>query len=161
MNTIDAVRLMVRHYPGGNSAVALFLGKSPNTLEKELRGEQSHKLGLVDACMISSRCIELNTPHCRAYVNAVAGECGGFVELEVRDNMRRQDVRSGVSMVVKEASDALAAVTVAMSDDKVSDNEMRSIERELSELVGQTQEVLRAARSVHASSKPASMRSVA
>jgi len=161
MNTTDAIRLMVRHFPGGNSAVALFLGKSPNTLEKELRGESSHKLGLVDACMISSRCIELNTPHCRAYVNAVAGECGGFVELLVRDDMGASDLRTDVSRLVKESSDSLSAITDALGDGAISDNEKKRIERELSELIDMVQRVQRDVRAVHSASKPAAMRSVA
>lgn len=111
MNTTDAIRLMVRHYPGGMAVIAMRLGKSPNTLEKELRGESSHKLGLVDACAISSMCIEDQTPHCRAYANAVAGECGGFVELEVRDDMRRQDLRIDLASMLKEASDTAASTS--------------------------------------------------
>jgi hypothetical protein len=161
MNSSDAIRLMVRHYPGGTAAVALFLAKSPNTLEKELRGESTHKLGLVDACIISSRCIELGTQHCRAYVNAVAAECGGFVQLQVRDDMPRQDLRVDLAMMLKEASDTISVITAALADDRLSDNERRAAEREIGEMLESIQRVQQGIRSVHAASKPKAVRSAA
>jgi hypothetical protein len=40
MNSLDALRKMVDHYPGGRAAVALRLGKTDEVLRKELSGAQ-------------------------------------------------------------------------------------------------------------------------
>ena len=55
MDLLDSLRRAVRHYPGGTDAVAARLGKSPSTLEKELRGAPQYKMGAVDAAEIAEQ----------------------------------------------------------------------------------------------------------
>lgn len=161
MNHTDSLKLMVYEFPGGIDVVALRIGKPASTLSKELRGAPGYKLGANTAYAISRLCIESDSPNCRAYINAVIGDCGGFVELPVRDDMTRQDLRVDAALMMKEGSDALSVLTDALSDGRLSDNELRAIQREISELVSAAQSVDRGARSVHEASKPAALRSAA
>lgn len=165
MTAQDAIRVMVRHFPGGIAAMALRIGKATTTLEKELRGEASHKLGLVDACHISSICIEQRTPHCRAYVNAVAAECGGFVELDPQqaggDGAQQpgephgvERVRKDVAELLCDASESLRVITEGLRDGVMSDNELRAAERELAKVVEVVQDIDAELRRNNAESKP-------
>ena len=160
MNSLDALRLMVRCYPGGIEAVALRVGKPAKTLEKELRNEQGHKLGVLVADEINALCNEVASKHCRAYVNAIAGDTGGFVELPVR-SMGRQDLRTHAADMLRECSESISALTEALRDEAISDNERRSIERELGELIEKVQEVQCGVRAVHEASRPARIREAA
>ena len=76
MDVLDSVRRAVRHYPGGLDAVALRLGKSPSTLEKELRAAPQYKLGAMDAAEIAAMCTQLGTPHALDYPTRLAEHCG-------------------------------------------------------------------------------------
>jgi hypothetical protein len=157
MNATDSLKLMVRNYPGGIDAMALRLGKSRNTLEKELRGDPSHKLGVEDACEISRLCHDAQSPHAKSYVNTVAAGCGGFVELEVRDGMRH-DVPGTLSAMIADASRALGVGIEAMRDGVLTDNEFKDMERALNDLTTDLQAIRVAARAANAAGKPAHIR---
>jgi hypothetical protein len=139
MNPIDAIRLMVKHYPGGADTLAVLCGKSGETLRKEIASAAGYKLGVADACIISEACIKAGSPHCHAYANAVAANCGGFVQLEVRDTMPRRNIHGDAAGLVKETADVVGAIAEAMRDGTVSDNDRRTIEKELRELLEQIQ----------------------
>jgi hypothetical protein len=152
MNPVDAVRLMVRSYPGGIDTLAVLVGKSPETLRKEIAGtDPRYKLGVTDACAISEACIAVNSEHCRAFANAIAVNCGGFVQLPVRES--GQSVQAGLVQVVKEASDVLQAGTAGMADGFISDNDKRAIEREVTELIEQLQRLQADVAAKHAAGK--------
>lgn len=152
MNKLDILKLMIRHYPGGIEVVALRLGKSVSTLEKELRNAPGYKLGMHDADEISSLCIEAGSEHCHAYVNAVASRCGGFVRLPAQ-SMPLKSLRSCLADVVKEASDVLTAGVTGLADDDISDNDEKLISRELAELLGKIQGVQRGISAAHLAGK--------
>jgi hypothetical protein len=151
MNPIDAVRLMSRHYPGGVDALAVLVGKSPETLRKELAGAHGYKLGVNDACAISEACIAAKSEHCHAYANAVAANCGGFVQLEVRDPHGKSLMSATVGSV-SASTELLERVTAARSDGVISDNERREIEAAVSHSIEQLQHVLSQVR--HENEKP-------
>lgn len=141
MNPVDAIRLMVAHYPGGIATLAVLCGKAPETLRHEIGGKDArYKLGVADACVISEKCIEVNSPHCHAYANAVAANCGGFVKLEVRD-MQAGNIYGDAAGLVKECADVSQAIADAMRDGSVSENDRRAIEKELRDLLEQIQVV--------------------
>lgn len=141
MNPTDAIRLMAHHYPGGVEALAVLCGKSHHTLRMEIGGkDHRYKLGVADACTISEACIAIDSPHCRAFANAVAASCGGFVQLPVRD-MASGNIHGAAAGLVKECSDVVSAIATAMTDGSISDNDRRSITKELTDLLEQVQAV--------------------
>lgn len=140
MNAIDAIRLMVNNFPGGVAALAPLCGKSPESLRKEIASAPGYKLGVADACVISDACIRANAPHAHAYANAVAVNCGGFVQLEVRD-MAPANIHGDSAGLVKETADVVGAIAAAMADGAMSENDRKNVERELRELLEQIQRV--------------------
>jgi hypothetical protein len=141
MNPVDAIRLMVKSYPGGADALAVLVGKSGETLRKEIAGASGYKLGVNDACTISEACIAVKSEHCYAYANAVAVNCGGFVQLEVVDPMAARNLAMDTAGMLRECSNVVSDVTQALSDGAVSDNERKVIERDLTKLIEQLQRV--------------------
>lgn len=135
MNPLSAVRLMVKHHPGGLDFFASLLGSSSEVLRKQLAGAQGFKLGVVDACLISEACIAASSEHCHAYANAVAASCGGFVKLPVYEVAGVEALRTDLVAVVKEASDVLTSGTAGIADGHVSDNDYKEITRQLHELM--------------------------
>ena len=159
MNELDAIRLIVANFPGGLEVVALRLGKPAETLRKEIAGAQGFKLGVLHAAQISEMAIEAKSSHCHAFVNTIAGAAGRFIELPVREmTAPKQDLRSDMAQLLKECSDAVLALTTALADDTISDNELRTIQREVGELLSKSQDVLRGATENNAASKPAHLR---
>lgn len=155
MNELDAIRLIVANFPGGLEVVALRIGKPAETLRKEIAGAQTFKLGVVHASQISTMAIDAQSPHCYAFVNVIAGDAGRFIELPVRDMADKHDLRADTAGLLKEASDALGVITEALADEQISDNELKRIERETTEVVEKAQAVLRDARERNAAGKPA------
>lgn len=158
MNTLDALRLMVDHYPGGLPAMALRLGKTEEVLRKELSGAHTHKLGVLTACQISTYCMDIQTQHCNAFATAVAVSSGGFIRLEVRDMLTKQDVRADMAGLVKETSDVMSKLTDALADELVSDNERRDIEHELADVFTKAQDLVKGITARNLASKPSELR---
>lgn len=155
MNQLDALKKMCDHYPGGRAALAVRLDKSDEVLRKELSGDAKFKMGAIDASAISEMCIEAQSQHCYAYVNAVSGNAGRLLELPVRDMVEKQDLRGEMAGLLKECSDTFQVLTTALSDNTISDNERRAVERELGELAEKLQAVHRGVRANNEASKPA------
>ncbi|MDM0086765.1 MULTISPECIES: phage regulatory CII family protein [unclassified Variovorax] len=136
MNILDTVRRMARSYPGGVDAVALRLGKSPSTLEKELRGAPGYKLGAEDALEISRFCVELKTDDCLSYAQLVAmGTEATLVPLPTGAPGSVKVCMRAVSQASKEACDMLGEASASLDDDYVNDNELRRIDGACMELV--------------------------
>lgn len=155
MNELDAIRLIVANFPGGLEVVALRIGKPAETLRKEIAGAQTFKLGVVHASQISTMAIDAQSPHCYAFVNVIAGDAGRLVELPVREMSQKEDLRTDMAGLLKECSDAFQVLTTALADDKISDNERRSVEKELGELAEKLQSIHRGVRANNEASKPA------
>jgi hypothetical protein len=161
MNTLDALRKMVDHYPGGRPAMAVRLGKNDEVLRKELSGAHTHKMGVVDASMISTLCMEVGSPFSDLYATTVAVTSGGFVRLEVRNMPGKQDLREDMSSLLKECSDVIVKLTEALADEKISDNERRSIEKELADVFTKAQDLLKGTEARNEASRPVGLRSAA
>lgn len=157
MNSLDALRKMVDHYPGGRPVMAARLGVTDEVLRKQLSGAASHKHGLIDALQISDMCIEAKSEHCYAFVNAVSGRCGGFVQLPVVD-MARLNLQQSAITAVREVSDVLTATLESDADGVISDNDMCRISKELAEARAALNEIELAARRKHAAGKPAHLK---
>jgi len=154
MNSLDALRKMVDHYPGGRAAVAARLGKTDEVLRKELSGATSHKLGVVDATMIAEMCADAQSQRASAFANGLAALTGAFVALPVREMVGKQDLRQDAAALLKEGTDVLQALTVALADEAISDNELQTLEREVGDVFEKLQSLLRGAKANNSACKP-------
>jgi hypothetical protein len=157
MNSLDALRKMVDHYPGGRPVMAARLGVTDEVLRKQLSGAATHKHGVIDALEISDMCIEAKSEHCYEFVNAVTGRCGGFVRLPVVD-MVRPNLQQSVSDAMREFSDVLTAALEGDADGVISDNDQDRILKELAEARAALNAVELATRRKNAAGKPAHLR---
>lgn len=145
MNLLDSLRRAVRHYPGGLDAVAVRLGKSPSTLDKELRGATQYKMGADDAAEIAAMCIELGSPHAADYPTRVAEAVGGTLLLlpmgphPLRDELTTE----GLANLMREFSDVVSAAAQADADGEISRNEMANVHQQWAELVASGQQFMR------------------
>lgn len=154
MNDLDALRLMVKHFPGGLEVVALRIDKPAETLRKELGGAQGFKLGLSTAMMISELCIEARSEHCRAFVNVVTASSGGFVRLPVVEMREPACINKTVSDTVREMSDVTAATLLANADNNISDNDLKATLKEIGEAREALQKLERALITRNTQDKP-------
>ncbi len=141
MDVLDSVRRAVRHYPGGVEAVAARLGKSPSTLEKELRAAPQYKLGAVDAAEIAAMCVQLGTAHGVDYPTRLAEAVGGTLLLLPADTGGGGDemTAQAIAGLMREFADMVSVSVQADADDQITANEMANIRREWSELVASGQ----------------------
>ncbi len=152
MNSLDALRKMVDHYPGGRPVMAARLGVTDEVLRKQLSGAATHKHGVIDALQISDMCIEAGSEHCYEFVNAVAGRCGGFVKLPVVD-MARPTLQQCVIDAIREMSDVTTAALEGDADGVISDNDRDRIGKEIAEARAALNAVELATRRKHAAGK--------
>ncbi|MBI3103225.1 MAG: transcriptional regulator [Burkholderiales bacterium] len=144
MDILDSVRRAVRHYPGGVDAVAARLGKSPSTLEKELRAAPQYKLGAVDAAEIAAMCVEHGSDYGLEYPTRIAEAVGATLLVLPRGT----DVPDGVTAqalacLVREFADVVTSATLADADGEISRNELLAVERQWAELVAAGQGLMR------------------
>lgn len=144
MDILDSVRRAVRHYPGGVDAVAARLGKSPSTLEKELRAAPQYKLGAVDAAEIAAMCVEQGSDYGLEYPTRIAEAVGATLLVlprgtDVPDGVTAQTVAS----LVREFADVVSSATLADADGEISRNELLAVERQWAELVAAGQGLMR------------------
>ncbi|GER21287.1 phage regulatory CII family protein [Variovorax boronicumulans] len=162
MNTADALKLMVKTFPGGVDTVAGRIGKNSETLRKELSGaDPKFKLGEGTAQLISDLCVESKSPNCMAYVNAVNASSGGFVRLPVLEAPPAVNLHKGLAEIVQEMSHVVTAVTESDADDVISDNDLQRSLREMEEARSAIQALEQAVRSKHAAGKRNHVRAVA
>lgn len=154
MNTLDASKLQANHYPGGIEVLALRLGKSAETLRKELDGHPNFKLGLLAAVAISDMCMEAKSAHCTAFINVIAAASGGFVRLPVLAAPPPRALQASLAAAMREISDVVMAVTRGDSDDKISDNDLHESVTEIHEARAALQQLEQCLRSKNAAGKP-------
>jgi hypothetical protein len=126
MQTLAAIRLMVKHMEGGWDTAGRLCGKSAETMRHAWGGKDTRYVpSQIDAEILSEYCITHGTAHCHAYAEAVAAASGGFVKLQVRDTMapQPQDVIRDFAKVVAEASDVLDSGISGLADGHVSEND--------------------------------------
>lgn len=151
MDILDSVRRAVRHYPGGLEAVALRLGKSSSTLEKELRAAPQYKLGAVDAAEIAAMCVDAGSPHALEYPTRVAEavECT-LLALPPHGHGLSEVTATAVAELMRDLAEVVTTVTEADRDDEISAREMREIQAKWAALVGAGQVLLQMMEAKHA-----------
>ena len=151
MDILDSVRRSVRHYPGGLEAVAVRLGKSPSTLEKELRAAPQYKLGAVDAADIAAMCADAGTAHALEYPTRVAEAVGcTLLALSPQDQGADEVTAAAVAGLMRELAEVVTTVTTADRDDEISEREMRDIQAKWAALVSKGQVLLQMMEAKHA-----------
>lgn len=149
MDVLDSVRRAVRHYPGGLDAVAQRLGKSPSTLEKELRAAPQYKLGAIDAAEIAAMCSELGTAHALDYPTRLAEHVGATL-LPLPHGLEPDSITAAaVAGLMRELADVVGAVAAADADNEISANELKNIQQQWAALVGSGQQLMLALEAKH------------
>lgn len=150
MDILDSVRRQVRHYPGGLEAVAARLGKSPGTLEKELRAAPQYKLGAVDAAEIAAMCVDAGTQHCLEYPTRVAEAVGcTLLALPPHGHGLDEVTAAAVAELMRDLAEVVTTVTTADQDNEISTRELRDIQAKWAELVGAGQVLLQMMQAKH------------
>ena len=120
----DAVRRMVRNYPGGLKAVALRLGKSDSTLDKEIRGAAGFKLGLQDAQEIMVLCHDVGSEGAIELLSLQA-HAVAQVLIPLPTLERSPMTLASLAKLMHECGELVTTVTKAKADGTVCDNELR------------------------------------
>ncbi|MDQ0040843.1 phage regulatory CII family protein [Variovorax boronicumulans] len=157
MNILDAARHLVRRFPGGIECLAIRLGKRPSTLRHEVAGSDAYKLGLQDAELITQLAIEQHVENPLQLLNVLATNCGAVLiplpGLHDGGGATFEDLAA----TAKEFAEFVAATSSAVADGHVTGNELRDVDRELSELIGCAQRVRAGLAAIHAAEKPAAL----
>lgn len=153
MTPQDALRTMAKAYPGGYESLAPRLGKTPEVLRKELSGDVKFKLGLHTATLISELCIESGSPHCHDFVNAIAADGGGFVQLPVIAMTEPMNVMRSISTVTSELSHVVTATLESDADNHISDNDLARIRKEAAEALATVQQLIQTVEAKHRAGK--------
>lgn len=152
MDPLIAARLVVRD-AGGADSIAPHLGKSADTLRHELNpNDRTAKLGLQDAVTITQVAKDLRI------LTAFASECGAMVVPlpAVADN--GDGSVEAVAKLAREFGDYLSKVSEAVSDGRVTDNELQRCERELGEMVQAAQQLQALIAALNRAAKPQALR---
>lgn len=151
MNVLDSIRRAVRHYPGGVDAVAARLGKSPSTLEKELRAAPQYKLGATDAAEIAAMCMEVHSANALDYPTRLAEAVGCTLLPLPHGSIDSAEPVTAVALatLVREFADVVTAAATADADGEISTNEMRQICEQWAELVGGGQQFMQRLEAKH------------
>lgn len=152
MNSVqDAAYLTAHEYPGNVPALAARLHVNPTVLSHKLNpNNTTHNLTVADLLAIMT----LTADH-RA-LHAMCMQMG-YMALPLPTNTTDETTTEAITDTVKEFSDFLQAVTKALADNKVTKLELRTVRKELSELIakgGKLEAVLAAMESTKARSRP-------
>jgi hypothetical protein len=154
MNLVDAARHLARRFHGGIETLAVRLGKADSTMRHELSASDAYKLGLQDAELITQYAIEQNVSDPLQILNAFASNCGAMV-LPLPGMYRTGGATlQDLSAAAIEFAQFVAVSAKATEDGRVTANELRDVDRELSELIGCAQRVRSTLAAMHEASKP-------
>lgn len=146
----DAAFHVVHSYPGGAAALATRMGLSYGVLCHKVKPnyESRHHMTLEESVKVQ----QLTGDHRILY--AMARELD-HVAIRV-DSIEGDAVHADITKTVKEFADYLQSVTVAVSDDKVTDNELRDVDQQLGELINQANRLRASLAAMNQSLKSAS-----
>ena len=156
MNVQTAAFNLVHDYPGGATALAPLLGKSASTLSHEVDPNYpTAKLGLADALKLTMLSKD------RSVLNAFAMACHCMVvPLPACSDNDDDDTFRSVTRVAREFAELISEVSEVTADGAVSDNELRRVDSEATELVAAIQAVLTTLRLRNERSRPKTFREV-
>jgi hypothetical protein len=156
MNILDASRQQVSTYPGGIESLAPRLNsKSVSTLEKELRNAPGFKWGALDAVAVSVMSLELGAPDALVYPSAVAAavQCR-LVPLPTMQEVPLADAMHTVASTSACAHKLIAQACQDLADGQVSDNELRRVDRIISDVMAELRRMHSAFVALNKAGKP-------
>lgn len=145
----DKAYQLARSYPGGAAALALRMGKNATSLNHELLGTGTAKLGLEDAAAMTALSGDLRILHAW---NAEHGLL--VVRMPELDGDDVGGCLERLGGAAKEFSALVAEVASDMGDGRISDNELARIEGKGHEVLASIHSLLAAARQLNAEGKP-------
>lgn len=145
MNTKDAIYRAVHDYPGGAESLASRIGVSPNTLRHmadPTKPTHGWSLRRFDALITFAG---------KAPLAALCQEHGGiFVPLGEFAEAPHAKLLKQLHTLAKEFGDVPRVIEQALKrDGQISDNELKTCERELAEMVGASAALLAVLRQIH------------
>lgn len=135
MNSLDAARYVMRAYPGGADSLAPRLDKTPSTLRHEVAAHGTYKLGLLDAEAMTQMALEQRVPNALAILHAFATNCGAMVVALPDHGTVGEPTFSDLARAAKEFGEFMGVCANAAADGRVTGNELRDVDRELSQLI--------------------------
>ena len=144
----------VGNVKGGRKVISTRLGCNDEVLRKQLSGAASHKLGAEEALAVARLLVDEGGYGCYDYAALVARECGGRFEIGDEELPVERQPMQRISDLMQETSHVTATFVEAMGDNKISDNELSVIEREIAEAEAVLMALRHAARSINAAGKP-------
>jgi hypothetical protein len=149
LGVLDAAANAVRRYPGGGLEVIAFrLGKSPETLRKELAGAEGYKLGALDLLQI------LEWTQDQDLRNALAAHLGGLLMLPPMEEAIRCPFKA-LGELTEKGGAYTTEIARSFSDGHVSLNEAKRCEAKLAQLVTTAQAAQQLVRASYLAGVPA------
>ena len=117
-------------FPGGVVALAPLIGKNASTLNQELGGVGTAKLGLADAVKMTLQA------HDYRILDAFNMQCGRMsIPLPEMLDLENDDCMRALAGASKEFGELCSEVCSSLADGKISDNELARIQREAADMV--------------------------
>lgn len=136
MSILDAARQVVKHYPGRVEALALRMGKNPNTLRHEVAGSPGYKLGAEDLMDLTNFAQEARQDNALLSLASMAANCGQMlVPLPLANAVADDDCMLRLADAAREFGDLCKEVAGDLADGKITNNELARIDRECGELI--------------------------
>jgi hypothetical protein len=159
MNELDAIKASANEYPGGIEALHLRVcpDVSLESFQKQLRGSQGFKLGVLHAALITEYCHDAGVPSAAAYVTALAARVGATVQFGPRPE-RAVNVLQDMTVLIAELSDVMREVARAGLGGRYTLNEIKRIQREATEAMAALQQLVADVEAAHEAGKPAHLR---
>lgn len=149
MHLRDVAFNVVHEYPGGAPSLAPRMGRNPTTLAHELNGTGVAKLGLLDAEKITHITGDLRI------LEAFARNAGQML-LPLPEALMPED-EEDCMMRLAEAAKAFGVlckeVATDLADTKITDNELKRIDRDCSILIADLRGLRKALAKLNAASK--------
>lgn len=149
MSLRDAAFNVVHDYPGGSVSLAPRLGKSHASLSHELTATGTAKLGLLDAEKITILTGDLRI------LQTFAADCGQMlVPLPAAMVLLDDDCMLRLADMAREFGELCKETGGDLADGQISDNELRRINKESSELIASVHALMLSLAQRNAQRKP-------
>lgn len=135
MNVSDAAYITGHDYPGGTAALGPRIGVSGNVLSNKLNPNiNTHHLTLSEAMRIMAITGDLRMLH------AMASELG--VMIKPMPMVADESLLSALAHTANEFGQYLTAINDALKDGRITKLELRKVEKELGDLVAQSNKLM-------------------
>ena len=153
MDVTTAAFNVAHDFNGGVVALAPKIGKNPNTLNQEVAGIGTAKLGLRDAVKMTIQAGDYRI------LDAFAMQCGRMtMPLPEMLHLDGDDCMIALGRASREFAELCGEICGSLNDGRVTDNEHDRIQREGSQLVSAISSLLAVVAARNLAGKPAAVR---